>query len=231
MMNVVAPSSAPLPSHFAPPARMPSTRRQLYHHPTLHMRTTSASNSPRFSAEFAPPASPNIKPNYSPPSTQQTFQRSSSAQSGYSATQGYGGSLAQQGYSPQQQTLQPRTSLQRLSTTGSGNSLNQYCQPSPHLLPGHRRQTGSTSTSNSSITRMPSGHSQYMTSTPPLQVRPPSVSLSPADSYVARLRRAKATVWSARGQREDLDRSNSKEDKYKKQAAKSRAASSKVSHQ
>jgi hypothetical protein len=36
------------------------------------------------------------------------------------------------------------------------------------------------------------------------------------DTYVARLRRAKATVWSAQGQREDLDRSNSKEDKNKK---------------
>jgi hypothetical protein len=58
-----------------------------------------------------------------------------------------------------------------------------------------------------------------------LQVRPNSI--PPADTYVARLRRAKATVWSARGQREDLDQSNSKEDKYNKKYGK-RAAPSKV---
>jgi hypothetical protein len=60
-----------------------------------------------------------------------------------------------------------------------------------------------------------------------MQARPNS--MSPADTYVARLRRAKATVWSARGQREDLDRSNSKEDKYNKKyvQAKQRTSSSK----
>ena len=93
----------------------------------------------------------------------------------------------------------------------------------PLVVAGHRRQTASTSTSNSSIIRIPSGHGQSYPapSTPPiLQTRPANNGPPPADTYVARLRRAKATVWSARGQREDLDRSNSKEDKYNKKYVK-----------
>jgi len=226
-MNVATPASAPLPSHFAPPPRMPSTRRAMYHHPSLHIRSGSSSNSiPRFlSGDFVPPASPTTASDYFPRSTQQPFQ-----QSAYSATQGhFPPAQQQQTYSPQHQTLQPRASLQRQSTTGSGSSLIHYIQPGPLLTAGHRRQTPSTSTSNSSINRMASaGHSQYLVSTPPLQGHPTSASIPPPDSYVARLRRAKATVWSARGQREDLERSNSN-DKYKK-TAKARAASSKVSN-
>jgi len=224
-MNVATPASAPLPSHFAPPARMPSTRRALYHHPTLHIRSGSSSNHPRFlSGDFVPP--PNTAPDFFARSTQQTFQ-----QSAYSATQGYiPPAQQQQSYSPQPQTLQPRASLQRQQTTGSGSSLIHYIQSGPLITTGHRRQTPSTSTSNSSINRMASaGHSQYLVSNPALQVHPTSASNPPPDSYVARLRRAKATVWSARGQREDLDRSNSKDDKYKK-TAKARSASSKVSN-
>jgi hypothetical protein len=232
MMNVATPASAHLPSHFAPPARMPSTRRQMYHHPTLHLRSGSSSNGPRFSAgDFVPSASPNTNPNYSPPAIQQMFQRSTSSQSTYSATPGYivpPLQRQQQGYSPQQQTLQPRASLQRQTTTGSGKSQNQYYQPGPLVLAGHRRQTASTSTSNSSINRVPSGHSHYPVSTPPIPIRSTSGSMSPADSYVARLRRAKATVWSARGQQEDLNRSNSKEERYKNKVTKNRSASSKV---
>ena len=205
---------------------MPSTRRAMYHHPTLHMRSGySSNNTPRFlSGDFVPPASPNAASDYSTPSTHQTFQQPAD-----SATQGYvPPAPQQQSYSPQHQTLQPRASLQRQSTTGSGSSLIHYIQPGPLLTAGHRRQTPSTSTSNSSINRMSStGHLQYLVSTPPFQAHPTSASISPADSYVARLRRAKGTVWSARGQREDLDRRDSKDDKYKK-ASKARTASSKV---
>jgi hypothetical protein len=102
----------------------------------------------------------------------------------------------------------------------------QYIQPGPPALAGHRRQTASTSTSNSSIVRIPSGHSGKYNPTPPVKLR--STTIPVADTYVARLRRAKATVWSARGQRgEDLDRSNSKEDKYNKKYSK-RPQNSKV---
>src|SRR5271169_3826260 len=67
MMNVATSGSAPLPSHFAPPARMPSTRRQLYHHPTLHMRSGSGST---LAHEFVPPQSP-LSVQYSPPTSHQ----------------------------------------------------------------------------------------------------------------------------------------------------------------
>lgn len=200
-MNVAAPATAPLPNHFAPPARAPSTRRQMYHHPTLHMRTGS---SPRHSSSEV--ASPQPSPGFSfhsqpAPSQSQHLLPATSARPLQLTTSTH----------PQQQSQQ-RSSLQRQPTTGSNNSLTHYTHSGPHPL-GHRRQTASTSTSNSSITRNPSGHSHYLPSTPPmLQVRPAQ---SPQDSYVSRLRRAKATVWSARGQTEDLDRSNSKEDKRK----------------
>lgn len=210
MMNVASPANAPLPSHFAPPARMPSTRRQLYHHPTLHLGSSLNSIPQRSAQEFvtSQPSQPqqqqHLPAQYSPPSTSQTFQQPISNQSS------------------QQQYLthvhgKSRTSLQRNPTGSSANSLTQYIHPGAlTVTSGHHRQTGSTSTSNSSINRIPSGHNQ---STPPMiQGRPPST--SPADTYVARLRRAKATVWSARGQREDLDRSNSKEDKYNKKYSK-----------
>ena len=221
-MNVAAPQSATLPNHFAPPARTPSTRRQLYHHPTLHMRTGSNS-SPRHSAqEFVPSqrSSSPLPPQYSPPAAQQLFKRPVSNQPSPPLAPILG-SFPTHVHSQTQQK-QP---LQRQTTTGSSNSLNQYIHPGPPLVAGHRRQTASTSTSASSIARIPS----YPSSTPPMmQARPNS--MSPADTYVARLRRAKATVWSARGQREDLDRSNSKEDKYNKKyvQAKQRTSSSKV---
>jgi hypothetical protein len=215
MMNVATP--APLPSHFAPPARRPSTRRQLYHHPTLPLGNGSNSI-PRHSApEYSTlrPSQPqrHLPAQYSPPATSQTFQ------------------LPTSNHSSQQYSThvhgQTRTSLQRNPTGGSANSLNQYIHTGALTVnSGHHRQTASTSTSNSSINRAPSGHNQYTSLTPPLiQGHPPS--MSQADTYVARLRRAKATVWSARGQREDLDRSNSKEDKYNKKYSK-RTAPSKV---
>lgn len=199
MMNVATSGSAPLPSHFAPPARMPSTRRQLYHHPTLHMRSGSGST---LAHEFVPPQSP-LSVQYSPPTSQQ-FPRTTSTQS-----------LPQQIQHPAHaHSEQLRNSLQREPAGGSATSLTQYRQP--HRVAGHRRQISTTtSTSNTSINHISSGHSQYPPSTPPMiQSRPNSMPSS--DTYVARLRRAKATVWSARSQPEDLDRSNSKVDKYNK---------------
>ena len=229
-MNVAAPQSASLPNHFAPPARTPSTRRQLYHHPTLHMRTGSNS-SPRLSAhEFVPSSSP-LPPQCSPAPAQQQFkQRPVSASKPSPPLAPIPGSYPTHVHSqPQPQQQQHKQPLQRQPTAGSSNSLNQYIQPGPPIVSGHRRQTASTSTSASSIARIPSSQGLYPVSTPPmLQARPTSI--SPADTYVARLRRAKATVWSARGQREDLDRSNSKEDKYNKKyvQSKQRTSTSKV---
>lgn len=206
MMNVAISGSAPLPSHFAPPARVPSTRRQLYHHPTLHMRSESGSTSLQSAQEFVPPQSP-LSIQYSPPPTSQQFPRTTSSQS-----------LPPQIQHPAHaHSQQHRNSLQR-PAAGSANSLTQYIQPGPHMPAGHRRQISST-TSNSSINHISSGHSQYPSSTPPMiQSRPNS--MPSVDTYVARLRRAKATVWSARGQLEDLDRSNSKEDKYNRKYSK-----------
>ena len=225
-MNVAPPQSAPLPHHFAPPARTPSTRRQLYHHPTLHMRASSNS-SPRHSAqEFVQQRSSPPPPPYSPSAAQQQFKRPVSDHL-FSELVQAPGSYPTHAHSQPAQQKQP---LQRQSTAGSFNSLNQYVHPGPPPLAGHRRQTASTSTSASSIARIPSGQGQYPSSTPPMmQTRPNSISTS--DTYVARLRRAKATVWSARGQREDLDRSNSKEDKYNKKYGhpKQRTSTSKVS--
>ena len=219
-MNVAAPASA-LPSHFAPPARMPSTRRQLYHHPTLHLGPNSNSIPRRSTPELVTsnPSQPQqqqqqqLPAQYSPSATSQTFQLPTSNQA------------SQQQY-PTYVHGQPRTSLQRIPTSSSVNSLNQYIHPGAlAVTTGHHRQTASISTSNS-INRIPSGHNLYTSTTPPMvQGRPPS--MSPADTYVARLRRARATVWSARGQREDLDRSNSKEDKYNKKYSK-RATPTKV---
>jgi hypothetical protein len=211
MMNVATPASA-LPSHFAPPARMPSTRRQLYHHPTLHLGPNSNSIPRRSTPELVtlkpsqPQQQQQLPAQYSPPATSQTFQRPTSNQS------------SQQQY-PTYVHGQPRSSLQRNPTSSSVNSLTQYIQPGALVVTtGHHRQTGSTSTSNSS-NRIHSGHNLYASTTPPMiQGCPPS--MSTADTYVARLRRARATVWSARGQREDLDRSNSKEDKYNKKYSK-----------
>jgi hypothetical protein len=102
--------------------------------------------------------------------------------------------------------------------------LMKYSQPQP----GHRRQTDSTSTSNSSINRVSSGHAHYPPSTALITTQNRRSQGSPCDTYVARLRRAKATVWSARGQREDLDRSNSKEDKYNKKGTKRPVGTTKV---
>jgi hypothetical protein len=241
MMNVATAPGGTLPNHFAPPARTPSTRRQsqIYHHPTLHMRTSSSS-SPRHSAqEFVAyqPQHPPIQtaaPQYSPPTiSQPTFQRSPSNRA--ITPQPLPPQYSQPQYPPSHaHTTQPqqRYPLQRQPTAGSSSSLNapnamvQYIQPGPPALAGHRRQTASTSTSNSSIVRIPSGHSgKYHPSPPAVQLRS---TIPAADTYVARLRRAKATVWSARGQRgEDLDRSNSKEDKYNKKYSK-RPQNSKV---
>jgi len=230
MMNVAPPQSAGLPNHFAPPARTPSTRRQLYHHPTLHMRSGS-NPSPRHSAqEFVRSSSPLLPSQYSPPATtQRQFKRPLSNQPSPPLAP-IPGSYPTHVHS---QTLQKQP-LQRQPTAGSSNSLNHYIHPGPPLVTsGHRRQTASTSTSASSIVHISSGQGQYPVTTPPMiQARPNSI--SPADTYVARLRRAKATVWSARGQRENLDRSNSKEDKYNKKYAqpKQRTSTSKVpSHQ
>ena len=119
-MNVATPASAPLPSHFAPPARMPSTRRQLYHHPTLHLRTGSNSI-PRHSAQElltlhpSQPQRHRYHHQYSPPATSPTFQRPTSNQSSQQYSTHVHG--------------QARTSLQRNPTGGSANSLNQYTHP------------------------------------------------------------------------------------------------------
>ena len=208
-MNIATAPGGSLPSHFAPPARSPSARRPLYHHPTLHMRPET---SPRNSAqEFVSYPQP-LPAQYSPPSM-------SHQTGGQSSPSGRISTPQNQQYPTHGHTQQQRQSLQRQPTAGSSNSLAQYIQPGPPPLFGHKRQTASTSTSNSSIIRIPSGHGQYPPSTPPhLQTRPTNAPA--ADTYVARLRRAKATVWSARGQREDLDRSNSKDDKYNKKYAK-----------
>jgi hypothetical protein len=207
-MNVAAAPGGPLPSHFAPPARSPSTRRPLYHQPTLHMRPET---SPRHSAQEFNSFPQPLPTQYSPPANSQPALQPS--------TSGRRSSPQDQQYPAHAHIQQQRQPLQRQLTAGSSNSLvTQYIQPGPPP-PGHRRQTASTSTSNSSIIRIPSGHGQYPPSTPPtLHTRP--ANLPAADTYVARLRRAKATVWSARGQREDLDRSNSKDDKYNKKYAK-----------
>jgi hypothetical protein len=182
----------------------------LYHHPTLHMRTESGPSQPFINQDFVTSQIP--PPPYSPSATSQHFRRSPSSQPATPPSQqdtfsAYG---------------QQNRYLQRYQTSDSPNYTH-----SGSLKPtGHRRQAASTSTSTSSINRIPSGHSQHPPSTPPLiQVRPNSASA--ADTYVARLRRAKATVWSARGQCEDLNRSNSKDDKYNKKNAK-RVVSSKV---
>lgn len=207
-MNVAAPASASLPSHFAPSARSPSTRR-IYHQPTLHMRTGSNS-SPRHSAQefvnYPLPGGQQQQPptQYSPSQPAPPFQRSPSARITTPQTQGYPAHASQQ-----------RLPLQRQLTAGSQNSLAQYIQPGAPMPVGHRRQTASTSTSNSSINRIPSGGPAQYPSTPPMIQTKPSPNAQ-VDTYVAKLRRAKATVWSARGQREDLDRSNSKDDKYNK---------------
>src|SRR5262249_28301698 len=116
--------------------------------------------------------------------------------------------------SPQNQQYQQRYPLQRQSTSGSQNSLGQQTSAGRPPLGTHPQSRG-PSTSHTSINHIPSGGRGQYSPSPPLptiQVRPSTSQ----DSYVARLRRTKATVWSARGQREDLDRSNSKEDKYNK---------------
>ena len=212
-MNVAAPPSTQLPNHFAPPSRLPSTRRPQYHHPTLHKRTGSR-NSQQFLAYEHPPTPPTPPAQYSPPPVSQQFQRTPSTD---------------RTTSPQPRRHSggpPQYNLQRESTGGSSksNSLVQYVPKQA----GHRRQTDSTSTSNSSMmNRIPSGHAHYPPMPPPPSIPSRPDPHSQMDTYVARLRRAKATVWSARGQREDLDRSNSKEDKYKKKGDK-RAATMRV---
>jgi len=200
MMNVASPATAPLPPHFAPPARTPSARK-IYHQPTLHMKGSSPRHSAQEFVNQPPPQQQ--RPQYSPPQPTQPFQRSPSNRVITPQPQIYPAHASQQ-----------RQPLQRQPTTSSQNSLGPYIQSTQPTL-GHRRQTASTSTSNSSINRIPSGgHAQYPSTPPIMQTRPsPNAGM---DTYVSRLRRAKATVWSARGQREDLDRSNSKDDKYNK---------------
>lgn len=215
-MNVATPQSAPLPGPFQPAAVSDADRRRLYHHPTLHMRTGSGSN-PQFTThDFVTAQSSQIPPPpYSPSASSRQFRRSPSSQpTTPPAQQDTVNTYGQQNRFPQ-----------RYSTADSSSSLNMYAHSASLMPMGHRRQAASTSTSTSSINRIPSGHTQHPPLTPPIiQVRPGSA--SPADTYVARLRRAKATVWSARGQNEDLNRSNSKDDKYKKSGK--RVVSSKV---
>jgi hypothetical protein len=218
MMDVASPASLPIPSHFAPPARTQSTRRRLYHQPTLHMRPGTV---------YFPRPSEGDGP--SPPSSapQQTATLSSQSviqQQLKRASVGPPASPRTQSFSSNPQpAYEHPNSLQRKSTGSSNTSLTPSVGPlipTSHSFTRHRH-TGSTSTSNSSIHRNPSGHSNYRypSLTPPLSYTRP-MSTSNGDTYVARLRRAKATVWSARGQREDLDRSNSnlKDDKARKYA-------------
>src|SRR5579859_1736162 len=211
MMNV-APQAAPIPSHFAPPTRLPSTRRPQYHHPNRN--SLSPRNSSQQFVTYQHPPSPPPPQSYSPVPPA-GFQRSPSYRTTTPQGQQYGHG----------QPLQP---LQRKGTAGSSNSLAQYISPTPPVIGHHQRQTPSTSTSNSSIIRIPSGHAHYPPTAP---IIPARVSPASADTYVARLRRAKATVWSARGQREDLDRSISKDDKYNKKYAKRPAPKVFSSHQ
>jgi len=227
-MNVASPQTAPLPPHFAPPARTLSARRQLYNQPTSsqgHPIQRTPSSSPRLSGqEFVQ------QQQYAQP--QHQHQQHLSTSSSYLQA------------SSSQATSSQRSSLQRNPTAGSSNSLGQYGTPVTSsggrpTYATHRRQTASTSTSNSSINRIPSGNSQYYTgSSPSMQSTAPlNLTRSPSslgtvgaqDTYVARLRRAKGTVWSARGQREDLDRSNSKDDKARAQKYNKKLPSSRVS--
>ena len=229
MMNVASPQTAPLPPHFAPPARTLSARRQLYNQPTSSQGQQiqrTPSSSPRLSGqEFAP------QPQQYSAQPQHQHQQHLSTSSSYLQA------------SSSQPSSSQRSSLQRNPTAGSSNSLVQYVSPASSsggrpTYATHRRQTASTSTSNSSINRIPSGNSQYYTgnspsmqSTTPLNLtRSPSTlgSVGAQDTYVARLRRAKGTVWSARGQREDLDRSNSKDDKARAQKYNKKLPSSRV---
>ena len=200
-MDVATPA---VPSYFAPPAKMSSSRR---HHPTLHMRSGSNFSSQQSAQSYQPSVQP-LTPQYSPTSLR-SFQQTPSSPT------------------PSQRNLfhgPEKSSLQRQTTGGSANFQNHYSL----AITGHRHQTASIPTSNCSINRIASGDSRYPSSTPPtMQSRPSSI--SPADTYVARLRRAKATVWSARGQREDLNRSNSKDEKYSKKNGK-RATTVKVSY-
>ena len=198
-------------THFAPPARIPSTRRQLHHNPTLLARTGSTRLSAQEFVSYRPSLQP-LPTQYSPPPSLQFFQDTDSSQSQ---------SRQYPSYSPNQ----PKISLQRKATNNSVNFMNHHVNPGSLVITGHRRQT-STSTSNSSISRIPSGHMQYPSSTIPT-IHGRSSSMSAGDTYVARLRRAKATVWSAQGQRESLDPSNSKDDKYNKKYVK-RGTSGKV---
>jgi len=165
----------------------------------MHMRTGSQ-NSQHFQAYEHPPTPPL---QYSPPATSQQFPRTPSDRAISPQPQRYSGGP-------------PQFPLQRASTGGSSNSLVQYVQPQP----SHRRKTDSTSTSTSSLNRISSSHAHYPPTPVPAIIPTRPSPNSSSDTYVARLRRAKATVWSARGQREDLDRSNSKEDKYNKKNGK-----------
>ena len=226
-MNIAKPTSVPVPSHFAPPARAPSTRRHLYHQPTLHIRAGSLSPPRPSSQEIATlQSSPGLNHASSFTSQSAIVQQFKRTTSGPPPASPQTQTFSTQ---PQQQKDQ-RASLHRQSTASSNISSTPSGGP---LIPANHpssrhHHAPSSSTSNSSINRNTSGYSnhRYPSLTPPLaQVRP--MSSSNGDTYVGRLRRAKATVWSARGQQEDLDRSNSKEDKAKKYA-KQKATASRV---
>jgi hypothetical protein len=206
MIDFAGPVAAPLPPHYnAYPEEPPSPHRYSHYSP-LPLRTGSKHCPRPSSLEFT-----SIQPLAGPssPTSIRTQFRGSPIQPPSPQSPTFSNAFLQEPIYP----------LRRRSTQSSNSSsIHLFQGPPPLCIPSQfisHRHNKSASSSISSLHRNPSKDSQGSDSTlPDLQV--PSNSVAIGEGYVAGLRKAYGTVWSATGQIEDPEEDNQKEEKTKK---------------